>query len=103
MSQVDSVINQYISELRNVAVQNDSMRFRRNIERIGELFAYEISKTLPYEKSEVTTPLGQAQVNTMAEQPVLAMILRAGIPMHHGMLNIFDKAENAFISAYRHH
>jgi uracil phosphoribosyltransferase len=103
MSQVDSVINQYISELRNVSVQNDSMRFRRNIERIGELFAYEISKTLPYEKSEITTPLGQAQVNTMAEQPVLAMILRAGIPMHHGMLNIFDKAENAFISAYRHH
>jgi uracil phosphoribosyltransferase len=98
-----SIIGEYISELRNVEVQNDSLRFRRNLERIGEIMAYEISKTLPYELVEVTTPLGLANCNHIAKQPVLITILRAGLPLHQGMLNIFDKAENAFISAYRKH
>ncbi|MBL7892384.1 MAG: uracil phosphoribosyltransferase [Bacteroidia bacterium] len=103
MSQMNSVLNQYMAELRDVTIQNDSMRFRRNIERMGEIFAYEISKTLSYNTIEVTTPLGHAHANVLAEQPVLATVLRAGLPLHHGMHNVFDKAENAFVSAYRQH
>ncbi len=98
-----SVANHYLAELRDVAVQRDPMRFRRNLERIGEVLALELSRTLEYTEHEVTTPLGQARVELLAEQPVLATILRAGLPMHQGMLNCFDRADNAFISAYRKH
>ncbi|MBO2523550.1 MAG: uracil phosphoribosyltransferase [Bacteroidetes bacterium] len=97
----NSIINNYIAELRNVEVQDDRMRFRKNLERIGELMAYEISKTLDYEKVTVTTPLAEKDTNILVDQPVLATILRAGVPMHQGFLNIFDKADNAFIAAYR--
>lgn len=101
LGEKNSIFNQFISELRNVEVQNDRMRFRRNLERIGEICAYEISKTLDYKKVEVTTPLGVADMQLLVEQPVLVTILRAGIPMHQGMLNYFDKADNGFIAAYR--
>ncbi len=99
----NSIFNQYISELRSVNVQNDNMRFRRNLERLGEIFAYEISKTFEYQDTEITTPLGTATIPIIKEQPVLATILRAGLPMHQGMLNFFDHADNAFISAFRKH
>ena len=98
-----SIINQYIAEIRDIDIQKDRMRFRRNIERIGELIAYEISKHLTYKIKEVETPLGIAPTNVLAVQPVLGTILRAGLPLHQGMLNVFDQAENAFISAYRKH
>jgi len=97
----NSILNQFILELRDVNVQNDSMRFRRNLERCGEIFAYEISKVLSYENVQVQTPLGTADVSVPTENIVLATILRAGLPLHQGMLNYFDKAQNAFISAYR--
>ena len=102
-NQSNSIINQFVAEIRNVEIQTDRLRFRRNLERIGEMMAYEISKTLDYEMFEVETPLGTAQVDLPAEIPVLATILRAGLPMHQGFLNVFDTAENAFISAYRKH
>ena len=98
-----SMINQYIAELRDVEIQKDSLRFRRNLERIGEIFAYEISKTLEWEQTEVTTGLGIANCEVLQSYPVIATILRAGLPMHQGLLNYFDRAENAFISAYRKH
>ncbi len=101
LGETNSVFNQFIAELRDVSIQNDRMRFRRNLERIGEIFAYEISKTFDYEHHEITTPLGVANIQLIREQPVLATILRAGLPMHQGLLNYFDKADNAFISAYR--
>ena len=97
----NTIINNYIAELRNVEVQGDRMRFRRNLERIGELIAYEISKTLDYETVSVTTPLGEKEMNIIVDQPVLATIMRAGLPLHQGFLNVFDKADNAFIAAYR--
>ncbi len=97
----NSIMNQFIAELRDVNVQNDFMRFRRNLERIGEIFSYEISKELHYENHQVQTPLGFADVNLSTDNLVLATILRAGLPLHQGMLSFFDKAENAFISAYR--
>ncbi len=97
----NSILNQFIAELRDVNVQNDLMRFRRNLERCGEIFAYELSKVLNYRSIQVQTPLGTADVSVPAENLVLATILRAGIPLHQGMLNYFDKAQNAFISAYR--
>ncbi|MBO4574038.1 MAG: uracil phosphoribosyltransferase [Bacteroidales bacterium] len=97
----NTIINNYIAELRNVEVQGDRMRFRKNLERIGELMAYEISKTMDYETVTVTTPLGEKDMNIIVDQPVLATIMRAGLPMHQGFLNIFDKADNAFIAAYR--
>lgn len=103
LSKNNSLLNHWVAELRDVHVQNDRMRFRRNIERIGEVAAYELSKTLQYKSVEVTTPLGIAPTQLLTEQPVLATILRAGLPLHHGMLNYFDKADNAFISAYRKH
>lgn len=103
LSEKHSLVSNWVSELRNVEVQNDRMRFRRNLERIGEAIAYEISKTLPFEEKEITTPLGIAQSKVLKEQPVLATILRAGLPLHQGLLNFFDKADNAFISAYRKH
>lgn len=103
LSKQNSLLNHWVAELRDVAVQNDRMRFRRNIERIGEVAAYELSKTLQFKNVEVTTPLGIAPTQLLIEQPVLATILRAGLPLHQGMLNYFDKADNAFISAYRKH
>lgn len=99
----NSILNQYISEIRDVKIQQDSLRFRRNMERIGEIIAYEISKTLEYSEKNVITPLGETTINVLAEQPVLATILRAGLPLHNGFLNVFDKSSNAFISAYRKH
>lgn len=98
----NSLINQYIAEVRDAEIQQDSMRFRKNLDRIGGIFAYEISKTLPYQKKEITTVLGIAEVSVLVSQPVVASILRAGLPIHNGVINYFDKAENAFISAYRH-
>ncbi len=99
----NSVFNQFIAEIRDEEIQKDSMRFRRNMERLGEIFAYEVSKHLEYEKKEITTSLGIAEVPVLKKQPVIASILRAGLPFHQGMLNYFDKAESAFISAYRKH
>ena len=101
LGETNSVFNQFVAELRNIDVQNDRMRFRRNLERIGEVFAYEISKTLDYVPIEITTPLGTVKMMQMVEQPLLATILRAGLPLHQGLLNYFDKADNAFITAYR--
>ena len=103
LSKQHSLLNHWVAELRDVNVQNDRMRFRRNIERIGEVAAYELSKTLKFKNVEITTPLGIAPTQLLTEQPVLATILRAGLPLHQGMLNYFDKADNAFISAYRKH
>lgn len=103
LSEKNSIINVFIAELRNVDVQKDRMRFRRNLERIGEIAALEISKTLPYISQEVTTPLGIANVSVPAEFPVVGTILRAGLPLHQGLLNYFDRSDNAFISAYRKH
>ncbi len=103
LSNENSLVNVFISELRDENIQKDSMRFRRNLERLGEIIAYEISKTLEYTEQDVTTPLGIAQVPVLKDQPVIATILRAGLPVHQGMLNYFDRAGNAFVSAYRKH
>ena len=100
-SESNSIMNQYLMEIRDVDYQKNRLLFRNNIQRIGELEAYEISKTLDYEKKDVTTPLGVAQVNIPADEVVLATIFRAGLPFHNGFLNIFDHAGNAFVSAYR--
>lgn len=97
----NSLLHSFIAEIRDEDVQQDSMRFRKNLERVGEIFAYEISKTLKYSTVEVRTPLGTAEVPQLKDKIVLATILRAGLPLHNGFLNYFDKAENAFISAYR--
>ncbi len=97
----NSLLQSFIAEIRDELIQEDSMRFRRNLERAGEIFAYEISKTLNYSPEEVKTPLGIAEIPKLRDKIVLATILRAGIPVHNGMLNYFDEAENAFISAYR--
>lgn len=99
----NSLVDQFIGEMRDVNIQGDPLRFRRNLERLGEIFSYEISKKLEWADREVTTPLGTAMVPNLVEQPVLATILRAGLPLHNGMLNYFDRAENSFISAYRKH
>ena len=101
LEKTDSVFNQYMAELRDAVIQQDRMRFRRNLERIGEVMAYEISKSFEYDDEEVTTPLGVKQIRTMREQPVIATILRAGLPFHNGMLSMFDQADSAFIAAYR--
>jgi uracil phosphoribosyltransferase len=103
LSEQNSIFNQYVAELRDTTTQRDSMRFRRNLERIGEIISYEISKTMDYETRETTTPLGVSETSHLISQPVIATILRAGLPMHIGVLNYFDAAENAFISAYRRH
>jgi uracil phosphoribosyltransferase len=97
----NSIFNRFLAEIRDNQIQNDRLRFRRNLERIAEVFAYEISKTMDYTERKVTTPLGIAKVNDLTDEPIIASILRAGIPMHQGFLNVFDKADNAFISAYR--
>lgn len=99
----NSLLNQFVSEIRDIEIQKDCMRFRRNMERLGEIFAYEISKVLDYDNTETTTPLGVADTKQLKSQPVVASILRAGLPLHNGILNYFDKAQNAFISAYRRH
>jgi uracil phosphoribosyltransferase len=99
----NSVFNHFLAEIRDLSVQQDSMRFRRNMERIGEVIAYELSKHLNYASSSVTTPLGEAEVGLIADQLVIGTILRAGLPLHQGVLNYFDKAQNAFVSAYRKH
>ena len=99
----NSIFNHFISEIRNIEIQNDSMRFRRNLERIGEIFSYEISKRMKYSNTKVTTPLGISSENLISEKPVLATILRAGLPLHQGFLNYFDSSDNSFISAYRKH
>ena len=101
LEKADSVFNQDMAELRDATIQQDRMRFRRNLERIGEIMAYEISKSFEYDDEEVTTPLGVKQIRTMHEQPVIATILRAGLPFHNGMLSMFDQADSAFIAAYR--
>lgn len=103
INQQNSILNTFLSEIRNIHVQNDAMRFRRNIERIGEILGYEMSKSLDYKVTTVETPLGKCNVNLLENDIVLCSILRAGVPLHNGLLNYFDKAENAFISAYRHH
>ena len=103
LSEKYSLLSDWISEIRDAEVQVDRMRFRRNLERIGEVAAYEISKDLTYEEKEIQTPLGTSVCKVLSAQPVLATILRAGLPLHQGLLNYFDKADNAFISAYRKH
>ncbi|MBW7838867.1 MAG: uracil phosphoribosyltransferase [Chitinophagaceae bacterium] len=103
LSTEHSLISNWVSELRDVEIQKDRMRFRANLENIAAVAAYEISKKLPWEEKEVTTPLGISTCKVMSRQPVLATILRAGLAMHHGLLRFFDKADNAFISAYRKH
>lgn len=103
LGNTSSLLKHFIAEVRDVEIQQDSLRFRKNMERLGEIFAYEISKTLKYTPKEVITTLGAAQCQMLSEQPVIATILRAGLPLHQGILNFFDKAENAFISAYRKH
>jgi uracil phosphoribosyltransferase len=101
LSEQNSLLNQFLKEIRCVDIQQDSLRFRRNIERIGEVMAYEISKEMAYETENVQTPLGLAPTNISSEKVVLGTILRAGLPFHTGFLNYFDHAENAFVSAYR--
>jgi uracil phosphoribosyltransferase len=99
----NSILNKFITEIRDKDIQKDSLRFRTNIERMGEIISYEMSKTLTYEPKDIVTPLGVKQMNVLNDQVVLASILRAGLPLHMGVLRIFDDAENAFISAYRQH
>lgn len=101
LSKTKSIANTFIAELRDENIQKDSMRFRKNLERVGEFFAYEISKSLTYIQKDVTTPLGVSSCDILAQQPVLATILRAGLPLQQGLLNIFDQAECCFISAFR--
>lgn len=103
LAETNSILNQYIAEMRDVNVQGDRMRFRRNIERIGELMAYEISKDLDYSRKQIQTPLGIAEASTPDDNVVIATVFRAGLPLHNGFLNIFDKAGNAFVSAYRYY
>lgn len=103
LSEKHSLVSNWVSELRNTEEQEDRLRFRRNLERIGEVVAYEISKQMPWKTQEIPTPLGIHESKVLDAQPVLATILRAGLPLHNGMLNYFDKADNAFISAYRKH
>lgn len=103
LSKEHSLVSNWVAELRDTSIQTDRMRFRRNLERIGEVAAYEISKELAWEEIEITTPLGTAPSKMLKNQPVLATILRAGLPLHQGLLNYFDRADNAFISAYRKH
>jgi len=103
LSKDHSLVSNWVAELRDVSIQNDRMRFRRNLERIGEVAAFEISKRLPYIEKEIQTPLGIAVCEVLKEQPILTTILRAGLALHNGLLSFFDKADNAFVSAYRKH
>jgi len=101
LTQNSTIGNNFLAELRDAQIQQDSMRFRRNMERLGEIFAYEISKTLDFVETEFETPLGTASVQVIENYPVLATILRAGLPLHQGLLNFFDRADSSFIAAYR--
>ena len=103
LSATHSLVSNWVGELRHTDIQTDRMRFRKNLERTGEVIAYEISKTLEWEEKEIPTPLGISACKVLKEQPVLATILRAGLPLHQGVLNYFDKVDNAFVSAYRKH
>jgi uracil phosphoribosyltransferase len=103
ISENNSILNHFLAQIRDVTIQKDSMRFRKNIERIGEIMAYELSKTLDYKNIDVQTPLGIKHTTTIAEPVVLCSILRAGLALHQGFMNFFDEAENGFVSAYRHH
>jgi uracil phosphoribosyltransferase len=103
ISEQNSILNHFLAQIRDVTVQKDSMRFRKNIERIGEIMAYELSKTLPYKNIEIQTPLGIKKTTALEDHVVLCSILRAGLALHTGFMNIFDNAENGFVSAYRHH
>jgi uracil phosphoribosyltransferase len=103
LSDENSILNHFLGQIRNVTVQHDSMRFRRNVERIGEVMAYELSKNLHYSPIEIQTPLGIKKTTQITDKLVLCSILRAGLPLHLGFLNYFDSAENGFVSAYRHH
>lgn len=100
-SKTNSVVNKYVAEMRDVNIQKDRMRFRKNIERIGQVMAYEVSKQLHYQSTDVTTPLGVADCMLSDDQLVVGAILRAALPLHQGVLDVFDDAENAFVSAYR--
>ncbi|MVZ67278.1 uracil phosphoribosyltransferase [Sphingobacterium sp. DK4209] len=102
LTKQNSIANHFLAELRDVRIQQDRMRFRRNLERLGEVMAYEISKTLEYFSADVETPLGVANTHLLHQQPVIATIMRAGLPFHQGLLNVFDRADSAFIAAYRH-
>ena len=101
LDQQNSIINKFLAELRDINIQKDSMRFRRNLERIGECTAYELSKSLNYAPKTVTTPLSKAEVQSIADEVVVATILRAGLPLNQGLMNYFDDSSNAFVSAYR--
>jgi uracil phosphoribosyltransferase len=103
ISEHNSILNHFLAQIRDIHVQKDSMRFRKNIERIGEIMAYELSKTLQYKAVDVQTPLGIKHTTTIADTVVLCSILRAGLALHQGFMNIFDNAENGFVSAFRHH
>ncbi|HAH57098.1 MAG: uracil phosphoribosyltransferase [Lentimicrobium sp.] len=103
LGEQNSVFNQYIAEIRDIVIQRDPWRFRKNMERLGAIFGYEISRQLEYIPKEIITPLGSTEVNVLKSLPVLATILRAGLPLHQGLLNAFDRSENAFVSAYRKH
>ena len=103
LSEQNSILNHFLAQIREVSVQNDSMRFRKNMERIGEIMAYELSKTLDYKEVKIQTPLGVKHTTTVAEPVVLCSILRAGLALHTGFMSVFDDAENGFVSAYRHH
>ncbi|MCT4581403.1 MAG: uracil phosphoribosyltransferase [Flavobacteriales bacterium] len=102
-SKSNSIYNNFLAQLRDLKVQKDRLRFRRNLERLGEITAYEVSKELQFKEAEIYSPLGVAKSNIIEEQPVIATILRAGLPLHQGFLNYFDSADNCFISAYRKH
>ena len=101
LGEQNSIFNTFIAQVRDKSVQTDSMRFRRNLERIGEIMSYEISKTLNYEQRQVETPLGEASVNMISDKLVIATVLRAGLPLHQGFLNYFDNSQSAFVAAYR--
>lgn len=103
LSSNDSILNHYIREIRDESIQKDPIRFRKNLERIGEFFAFEISKQLEYKEMATQTPLGESKTWMLSSKLVLATILRAGLPLHQGMLNVYDQAQNAFVSAYRRH
>jgi uracil phosphoribosyltransferase len=103
LSENNSILNHFLAQMRDVTIQKDSMRFRRNVQRIGEIMAYEISKSLPYSQVVVSTPLGEKDTTGIADKVVICSILRAGLALHDGLLSFFDDAENGFISAYRHH
>ncbi|MCR9182522.1 MAG: uracil phosphoribosyltransferase, partial [Flavobacteriaceae bacterium] len=99
----NSILNKFVSELRDVSIQKDGLRFRKNIERIGELMGYELSKVLDFKPTKIITPLEECKTLLPTDQIVVCSILRAGLPLHNGLINCFDRAENSFISAYRHH